>query len=178
MEQRTEQTASPTAPEPRAADASAIEAMSDVVSVHSNQSHWWNNASFALPLLVAIVSIVIGLVFSSDEALGFGLFTVGVTVVLLPIVFVTWRRTATAVVLTREAAIALHQGRELLSVRWDEVAKIEAADYDSIRWRIRPGEGDHLNIEDELHDVEALIEHAFALSGLARSESGERSLRT
>jgi hypothetical protein len=174
MAQHADQNSPPTAPEPRSADASAIEAMSDVVSVHVNQSHWWNNASFALPLLVAIVSIVIGLVFSSDEALGFGLFAVVVTVVLLPIVLVTWRRTATAVVLTREAAVALHQGRELLAVRWDEVSEIEAADYDSIRWRIRPGEGDHLNIEAELNDVEALIEHAFALSGLARSDSEER----
>ncbi len=155
-----------TAPEVRAADASAIEAMRDVVSVHCNQSHWWNNASFVLPLLVAIVSIVIGLVFSSGEALGFGLFTVVVTVVLLPVVLLTWRRTPTAVVLTREAAIALHQGRALVSVRWDQVSEIEAADYDSIRWRIRPREGDHLNIEAELYDVEGLIEHAFALSGL------------
>ena len=56
-----EQDPSPTAPGPRPADASTIEAISDVVSVHVNQSHWWNNASFALPLLVAIVSIVIGL---------------------------------------------------------------------------------------------------------------------
>lgn len=154
------------APEARAADASAIEAMRDVVSVHANQSHWWNNASFVLPLLVAIVSIVIGLVFSSGEALGFGLFTVGVTVVLLPVVLLTWRRTATAVVLTREAAIALHQGRALVSVRWDQVSEIEAADYDSIRWRIRPQQGDHLSIEAELYDIEGLIEHAFALSGL------------
>ncbi|HJM75492.1 MAG TPA: hypothetical protein QGI71_06490 [Dehalococcoidia bacterium] len=169
-----EQDPSPTAPGPRPADASTIEAISDVVSVHVNQSHWWNNASFALPLLVAIVSIVIGLLFSSDEALGFGLFAVGVTVVLLPMVFVTWRRTATAVVLTREAAVALHQGRELLSMRWDEVAEIEAADYDSIRWRIRPRKRDHLNIETELHDMEGLVEHAFALSNLARSESERR----
>ena len=53
---------------------------------------------------------------------------------------------------------------------WDEVAKIEAADYDSIRWRIRPKEGDHLNIEAELYDVEGLVEHARALSGLRKGE--------
>jgi len=161
----------PPTPDARPADATAIEAMRNVVSVHVNQSHWWNNASFALPLLVAVVSIVIGLVFSSGEALGFGLFTVGVTVVLLPIVLITWRKTATAVVLTREEVVALHQGRELLSVRWDQVSRIETADYDSIRWRIRPGEGDHMNIESELSDVDGLVEHAFSLSGLPRSES-------
>ena len=165
-----DQPAPETAPEVRAADASAIEAMRNVVSVHVNQSHWWNNASFALPLLVALVSTVIGLVFASTEALGFGLFTLGVTALLLPIVLVTWRRTATAVVLTREAAVALHEGRELVSVRWDAISEIEAADYDSIRWRIRPKEGDHLNIEAELYDVEGLVEHARALSGPRRGE--------
>lgn len=157
-------------PDVRLADAGAIEAMRDVVSVHVNLSHWWNNASFVLPLAVAVVFIVIGLVFSSREALGFGLFTLGVTVVLLPVVLLTWRRTATAVVLTREAAIGLHQGRELVCVRWDEISEIEAADYDSIRWRIRPKAGDHLNIEAELHDVDGLVEHAFALSGLPAAE--------
>jgi len=161
---------SQTAPDVRAADASAIGALPDVVSVHVNQSHWWNNASFVLPLLVALVSMVIGLLFSSAEALGFGLFTVGVTVVLLPVVLVTWRRTATAVVLTREAAVALHEGRELVSVRWDAISEIKAVDYDSIRWRIGPKEGEHLNIEAELYDVERLVEHAHALSGLHRGE--------
>ncbi len=165
-----DQPAPATAPEARGADASAIGAMRDVVSVHVNQSHWWNNASFVLPSLVALVSIVIGLVFSSAEALGFGFFTLGVTVVLLPVVLVTWRRTATVVVLTREAAVALHEGRELISVRWDAISEIEAADYDSIRWRIRPKEGDHLSIEAELHDVEGLVEHAHALSAFRGGE--------
>ena len=156
----------------RTADARAIEAMSDVVSVHVTQSHWWNNASFMLPFLVGVVSTVVGLVVSSAEALGFGLFTFGVTVVLLPVVAVTWRRTATAVVLTREAAVALHEGRELVTVRWDATVEIEAADYDSIRWRIRPAMGEHINIEAELYDIDGLIEHARTLAG---DDGSERS---
>jgi hypothetical protein len=158
-------------PEVRTSDARAIEAMSDVVSVHVTQSHWWNNASFMLPFLVGLVSTVAGLVVSSAEALGFGLFAFGVTVVLLPVVAVTWRRTATVVVLTREAAVALHEGRELVSVRWDASVQIEDADYDSIRWRIRPAVGEHMNIEAELYDIEGLIEDARALAGLTDSDS-------
>ena len=164
----TDSTLSDREPPVRAADAAAIATMSEVVSVHVNRTHWWNNASFVLPLLVAMLSIAIGAIFSVGEATGFGLFALAVTALLLPIVAAMWRRTATAVVLTGEAVIALHQGRELRSVRWDELDRIEPADYASVQWRLRARDGSHLSIEAELHDVDGLIDSASELSGLPR----------
>lgn len=152
---------------PGTADARAIEAMQDVVSVHVHTAHWWNNASFALPLLGTIVSLAIGALARNAEALGFGAFLAFVTLAMLPVVLLTWRRTATAVVVRREGVTALHAGRVLRELPWSTLARIERADYDSIRWRLRPTEGDHLSIEAELTDIEGLIEHASRLSGLA-----------
>lgn len=156
---------------PRTPDAGAIEAMQDVVSVHVNLSHWWNNASFMLPLLVAVVSLAIGLL-GVGEAIGFGLFALGVTVLLLPVVALTWRRTPTAVVLTRRGATALHSGRVLREIDWTSLTVIERADYGNVRWRLRPREGDHLSIEAELSGIDSLIDHAYDLSGLPREGAG------
>lgn len=157
---------------PRPPDAGAIEGMQDVVSVHVNLAHWWNNASFMLPLLVAVVSLAIGLLLGVGEATGFGLFALAVTVLLLPVVALTWRRTPTAVVLTRRGATALHGGRVLRDVDWASLAVIERADYGNVRWRLRPREGDHLSIEAELSGVDRLIDHAYELSGLPRERAG------
>lgn len=159
-------TAPPLAATPRRGDARAIAALLDVVSVHVNTTSWWNNASFALPLAGAVISLLAGFVFGSAEALGFGGFLAFVTLAMLPVVLLTWRRTPTAVVLTREAVVALHDGTELRRIAWTALARIERADYDNIKWRLRPAEGDHLSIEVELTDLDALIERASELSGL------------
>jgi hypothetical protein len=138
--------------------------------VHSNQTSWWNNASFALPALGAALSLGVGLIARSPEALGFGAFLAVVTLAMLPVVLLTWRRTPTAIVLTRSRVVALHAGHPLREIPWSALARIERADYDNIKWRLRPAEGDHLSIEAELDDVERLIERASALSGIAPSE--------
>lgn len=147
-----------------------IATLADVESVHSNEASWWNNASFALPLLGTILSLLGGWVFGSAEALGFGVFLSVVTTAMLPVVMFSWRRTPTAVVLTRTGVLALHEGRTLRSIPWDTLARIERADYDNIKYRLRPREGDHLSIEAELEDVEGLITKASALSGLTPME--------
>lgn len=139
-------------------------------SVHCNEASWWNNASFALPALGTILSLLGGWAFNSAEALGFGVFLLVVTVAMLPLVLYSWRRTPTAVVLTREGVRALHEGRTLRDIPWSALARIERADYDNIKWRLRPREGDHLSIEAELSDVDGLIARASALSGLQPTE--------
>lgn len=150
----------------RASDAAVIEGLDDVVSVHSNQTSWWNNASFALPLLGAVIALGIGVLAGKAEALGFAGFLGFVTAVMLPVVRLTWRRTPTAVVLTHTRVLALHEGRTLRDIAWSDLARIERADYDNIKYRLRPAEGDHLSIEAELEDVEGLISRAGELSGL------------
>ncbi len=154
----------------READRATVATLVDVESVHSNLTSWWNNASFALPALGAVLSLLGGWVTGSFEALGFGAFLLVVTLAMLPVVLITWRRTPTAVVLTRDAAIALHEGRTLRTIPWPTLARIERADYDNIKYRLRPREGDHLAIEAELEDVEGLIARASALSGLTPME--------
>lgn len=144
------------------------------MSVHSNVTSWWNNASFLLPGLGAALSLAAGAVTGSLEALGFGGFLLFVTLAMLPVVLITWRRTPTSVVLTRDRVLALHEGRLLREIPWRELARIERADYDNIKWRLRPKQGDHLSIEAELEDVDGLIANAAELSGLSPTE-GPRS---
>lgn len=150
----------------READRAAIATLTDVVSTHSNTTSWWNNASFALPALGAVLCLGGGALFGSPEALGFGGFLAFVTLVMLPVVRITWRRTPTAVVLTREAVLSLHEGRTLREIPWADLARIERADYDNIKYRLRPREGDHISIEAELEDLDTLIVRASELSGL------------
>lgn len=155
----------------RPRDRAVAEALAGVASVHVLEAHWWNNASFALPLLLAVVSLAIGGLSRSVEALGFGVFLLAVTAFMFPVVMITWRRTPTAVILTTDRVLALHEGRVLRELPWSEVARIEQADYDNIKWRIRPREGNHLSIEAELTDIEGLVSRAHALAGLPRDET-------
>jgi len=139
----------------------------EVVAAHRNESHWWNHASFVLPLLGAIVFLAIGQLAGSAEATGFGIFLAVVMVLQLPIVWFTWRRTATAIVLTRSGALALHRGRTLAEVHWAELERIERVEtLGNVRWRLAERGGTHIAVEGEIEDVPGLVERASALSGV------------
>src|SRR5438552_7882147 len=97
-------------------DEAAITAMSGVLQVHRNPTSWYNNASFALPLLAAIVVGIIGLALRNSGVLAFAGFLCAVTLCMVPVVFATWRHTATAVVLTTDSVTSLHDGRVLKSL--------------------------------------------------------------
>lgn len=159
-----------TAPEPLAPvhpdDRAAIESL-EVIAAHRNESHWWNHASFVLPLLGAIVFLAIGQLAGSAEATGFGIFLGVVLVLQLPIVWFTWRRTATAIVLTDSGALALHRGRILVEVRWAELERIERVEtLGNVRWRLAERGGTHIAVEGEIEDVPGLVERASELSGV------------
>lgn len=142
-----------------------------VVAVHANETHWWNNGSFALPVLGAVVCLAVGLVAHITEAIGFGLFLGAIALLMLPVVLLTWRGSATSIVLTAERALALHNGKVLRDVPWAEVHLIDRVDtLGNVRWRLHPREGQHLAIEGEIADVPGLIEEAQRLSGY-RSQS-------
>lgn len=137
-----------------------------VVAVHANESSWWNNGSFALPLLGALVCLGVGALFRVAEATGFGLFLGAIALFMLPVVLLSWRNTATAIVLTSTRALALHSGTVLREVAWADVHLIDRVDtLGNVRWRIHPREGQHLAIDGEIADVPALIEEAQRLSG-------------
>lgn len=163
MDERTE-AVTPVHPADRAF-ADSIEDI--VVAVHPNESHWWNHASFALPLLGAIAFVSFGLLTGRAEATGFGLFLAGITVFMLPVVLLTWRATATAIVLTDRRALALHDGRVLREVAWADVDRIERVEtLGNVRWKLMPPEGQHLTVEGEIADVPGLIALAQELAGV------------
>ena len=147
-------------------------ALADVVQVHANRSSWWNHASFMLPLIGFVLFAAIGLVFGSAEALGFGLFLGVVLVLQLPVVWFTWRTTATAIVLTSEGALALHSGEVRREIRWSELARIERVEtMGNVRWKLSDRSGEHISVEGEIDSIASLVERAGELSGV-RPQSG------
>lgn len=161
-------------PAPDRRDLAAIEAMTEVEHVFVNDSRWWQNASFALPLGGAVLSLALGWAIGSAEATGFGVFLLAVTMLMVPVVLFTWRSTATAIVLTREGAVALHLGRPLHELRWTELRRIDEVNYlGNTRYKLLHGEDEFMTVESEIADQTALVEAAFALSGLERQNSGD-----
>ena len=148
-------------------DAATVDAHPDAVQAHGNESHWWNHASFMLPLLGFLGLTIPGLIFGWAEATGFGLFLGVVLVLQLPVVWFTWRGTATAIVLTELGALALHRGVVRREVRWSELERIERVEtFGNVRWKLVERGGEHISIEGEIADIPSLIERASELSGV------------
>ncbi|MDA0366460.1 MAG: hypothetical protein O3B31_10100 [Chloroflexi bacterium] len=157
-----------------ARDEAALLALDDIATVYVNDSRWWQNASFALPLLGAVISLAVGLLFHKAEATGFGLFLAAVTLVMVPVVLLTWRGTATAIVLTAEGATALHHGRVLHELLWGDLRRIERVEYlGNVRHKLVHGRDEFLTVESEIEGALDLVERAFELSGLPRSSERE-----
>jgi len=156
-------------------DAAVVRGLPDVVRVFPNPSYWWQNASFALPLLVTLVSLIVGFIFGITELVGFGLFGAVVTLIMVPVVMLTWRGTATSIVLTRSGALSLHEGRPLHRLDWSELRRIERVEYlGNTRYKLVHGEDEQfMVVESEIEDGEALVDEAFALSGIPRQSTAE-----
>lgn len=155
------------------ADATAVAAMPDLVQVFANESRWWQNASFALPFIGFVLSIIIGLISGSAEAIGFGLFLGVVSLIMFPVVLLTWRATATAVALRKQGAVSMHRGRVLEKFRWSELRRIDRVEYlGNTRHKLLYGDEDRfLVIENEIENADALVDAAFELSGLSRQRN-------
>ncbi len=153
-------------------DVTAVNGMPDLVQVFVNDSRWWQNASFALPFIGCLLSIIIGFISGSAEAIGFGLFLGVVSLIMFPVVLLTWRATATVVVLRKQGAISMHRGRVLEEFRWSELRRIDRVEYlGNTRHKLLYGDEDRfLVIENEVEDADALVDAAFELSGLPRQE--------
>ena len=177
MEQPDTATSTPSAPGAvlRRRDAEVVRALPDVVRAFPNPSFWWQNASFALPLLVTLLSLAVGLVFQVTEAIGFGLFGAVVTAIMVPVVLLTWRGTATSIVLTRSGALALHEGKPIHELDWSELSRIERVEYlGNTRYKLVHGEDEQfMVVESEIEEGDSLVETAFALSGIRRQSASE-----
>ncbi len=137
--------------------------------VYVNDSRWWQNASFALPLIVSVISLVVGLVLQRAEGIGFGLFAAVVTLIMIPVVLLTWRSTATSIVLTKTGADALHVGKVLHHVDWRDLQRIERVEYlGNTRYKLVHHDTEFLTVESEIEESADLVETAFALSGVPR----------
>lgn len=141
-----------------------------VDSLYLNDAQWWQNASFALPFLVALISTVVGLVWGIGEATGFGLFAFAVTALMLPIVLITWRNTATLMVLTDTGAYSIHRGKILHQLNWHDLRRIDQVEYlGSSRFKLLHGDnGEFMTVESEIEDGQGLVDRSFRLSGLSR----------
>ena len=167
MPDETAQRQIPGVEELRRDDAATVAARRGAVQAHGNESHWWNHASFMLPLIGFLAFTVLGLVFGWAEATGFGIFLGVVLLLQLPVVWFTWRGTATAIVLTETGALALHRGVVRREVRWSELERIERVEtFGNVRWKLVERGGEHISIEGEIADIPALVERASELSGV------------
>ena len=160
------------------ADAAAARALGphwgEVRAAYANDNRWWQNASFALPFLVTVVSLAGGALFGGAEATGFGLFAAAVTALMAPVVLFTWRGTATAIVLTTTGAAALHRGRVLHALDWRDLRRIERVEYlGNTRYKLVHGESEFLTVESEIEGAADLVDTAFALSGVPRQHPVE-----
>jgi hypothetical protein len=160
-------------PAPEALDArdlAVVAEMPDLVRVFVNDSHWWQNASFALPMLGFVLSTAVGLIFGYAEALGFGLFLGAVTLIMVPVVLLTWRGSATSIVVRDRGIASLHHGRVLEQFDWADLRRIERVEYlGNVRHKLLYGDEDRfLTVESEIDDAESLVDSAFAFSGLPR----------
>ena len=99
--------------------------------------------------------------------LGIGLFFLVVTGVMLPLVALTWRRTPTLIVLDAERIEALHQGETRQALAWDEVSDVRRVEtMGNVRWYVVGRDEDHLTLEGEIAELEALLAEARRLAGL------------
>jgi hypothetical protein len=130
----------------------------DVLAVHRNPTSWYNNASFALPLLATLVVGLAGLVLRRSDVLAFAGFLAAVTACMAPVVLVSWRHTPTAIVLTRAAITSLHGERVLKTLPWTEVASVTRRETQgNVRWIVAAREGERIALDGELEDLPGLI---------------------
>jgi hypothetical protein len=153
---------------PATADERAIASLADVVASFHNTAHWYNNASFLLPLIAAVLVGVAGLLRHSPDLLGFAAFLAAVTAGMTPVVLYGWRQTPTTVVLTRTAILSLHNGQILKSLAWGEVAAIRRRETQgNVRWEVTARDGERILLDGELADLDLLVEQARTLAGIA-----------
>ena len=158
----------------RPRDAAAIAALPDSVSAHSHQAGWYNNASFLLPFLAAVGTLIAWLVAGGAELLGISIFFFVVSGLMLPLVYLTWQRTATAIVLRESGIEARHQGRLLQSLAWNDVRALRRAEtMGNVRWYVFGPEDRHLSLDGEIDSLDTLLDEICRLADVER-EPGSR----
>ena len=145
----------------RRKDESALARYRGVRSSHTYEASWYNNATFVFPLLAVIIAGIVWLATGSTEAGGAAIFFLVVTAAMLPVVFVTWQRQTTAVIVHEDGVTALHSGLEQQTIAWDELRSVRRVEtMGNVRWYLDGAGEDHIVIEGEIADRDELLEAA------------------
>ena len=157
----------------RAKDREALERFEGLRETHGYTAHWFNNATFVFPVLAAIAAAIVWAATGSLEAGGAAIFFLIVTIAMLPIVYLTWQRTTTAIVLHAAGVSALHQGTETQTLEWESISAVRRVEtMGNVRWYIVGPDEDHIVVEGEIADVEGLL--ASVREGAGLGEEPER----
>ena len=147
----------------RRKDAEALLRYPGVRSAHTYQASWYNNATFVFPLLAVIIAGIVWLATGSAEAGGAAIFFLVVTGAMLPVVFITWQRQTTAVIVHEDGVTALHAGLEQETIAWDDLTSVERVEtMGNVRWYLRGSGERHIVIEGEIAEREQLLDAARA----------------
>ena len=151
------------ADELRHADAEALQRYRGVRSAHTYQASWYNNATFVFPLIAALIAAVVWLATGSGEAGGAAIFFLVVTAAMLPVVFITWQRQTTAVLVHEDGITALHVGQEQLTIAWSDLRGVRQVEtMGNVRWYLDGTDEEHIVIEGEIAQRDSLLEAARA----------------
>lgn len=149
----------------RKRDAVTSDRLNDVLSVHTYLGGWYNNATFLFPLLAGVGTIIAWTATGSFELLGLSFFFFSVTGIMLPIVFLTWKRTPTAIIIRESGVAALHQGDVMQVLDWTEVQSVSRKEtMGNVRWYITSINGNHIAIDGEIDSRHILIRTACRLA--------------
>lgn len=145
----------------RRKDAEALSRYPGVRSAHSYEASWYNNATFVFPLLAVIIAGIVWLITGSAEAGGAAIFFLIVTGAMLPVVFVTWQRQTTAILVHDAGVTALHSGLEQQTIAWDDLRSVRRVEtMGNVRWYLDGVGEEHIVIEGEISEREQLLDSA------------------
>jgi hypothetical protein len=151
----------------RTADQHAVDAMPDVVNTYTYTAHWFSNATFVFPLFGALVTLIAWPIFGAGELLGISVFFGIITVLMLPLVALTWARTPTTIVARETCVETLHQGKLLKSLNWDDICAVRKKDtMGNIRWYIVGLDEEYISVEGEISEIDSLLETSRRLAGI------------
>jgi len=145
----------------RRQDAEALLRYRGVRSAHTYEASWYNNATFVFPLIAVIIAAIVWLATGSTEAGSAAIFFLVVTAAMLPVVFITWQRQTTAVIVHEDGVTALHAGLEQETIAWDELRSVRRVEtMGNVRWYL-DGVGErHIVIEGEIAERKQLLDAA------------------
>ena len=160
----------------RDADQLAVDAMPGVVSTHTYTAHWFNNATFVFPFLGAVGTLIAWPIFGADELLGISGFFGVITLLMLPLVALTWARTPTTIVVRDDSLETMHQGKPLKSLNWDDVWAVRKMDtMGNIRWYIVGADEEYISVEGEISEIDSLLDTARQLAGIPEGQEETES---